>query len=342
MAVRTALLGLILVVAGCAPQLRESYESARARPGSEMYFLVSSASGTDPYKTGRLAAERLSKRLLHPPHAVIVAECFDGEARKREALRGICSVLPREAVFGGATYGAFTHAGVGDRDSVALLAIAGEGISVAAALQQNLGTAKLSAEKDQAEIQQRLRAAGAALAAKLPKSDDRRLAIVIADAHSPKNAPLVEGLQEGLSKSFPITGGAVNKNAGQTYVYFQGRMFQDSAVALMLSGALRTAMVGRQAKEGAQVVATAGEAAASAFQAFRGQPVAVLAFDCAGRKGKLANVEDELLAIRKAVGAELPLFGCYCAGEIGPPEGSKPNSPSVGVGWHIMLTVIGR
>jgi len=339
-----AIVACALAAAGCSMRVAETYRTSPARIGSEIGFLTSVASNPDPYVAGRQAAESLKRRLLKQPHLVLISECFEDAARKKQALKGICSVFPSEVVFGGATYGGFTRTVVADRDSVVLLAITGEGVSLAAALQRDLGTAKLSAETDQAEIEQRLRAAGAALVAKLPRKFDNGILIVIADAHSPKNAPLVEGIKQALIRPFPITGGSVSKNAGQTYVYFQGRMYQDSAIALLLTGDIQVSMVGKQAKEGGQVVASAEAAAQEALGAQRGKPFAVLAFDCAGRKGKLANVGDELAAIRKVLEETLPLFGCYCAGEIGPADipGAKPNDPASGVGWHIMLTVLGR
>ena len=70
----------------------------------------------------------------------------------------------------------------------------------------------------------------------------------------------------------------------------------------------------------------------------------MLAFNCGGRRGKLDNVADELAAFQNAVGGKLPLFGCYCAGEIGPVDSSdkKPGVLSGGGGWHVMVTAIGR
>ncbi len=339
-----AVVACVFAATGCSMRVAETYRTGPARIGSEIGFLTSVASNPDPYVAGQQAAESLKRRLLKQPHLVLVSECFEDEARKRQALKGICSVFPREVVFGGATYGGFTRTVVADRDSVVLLGITGDGVSLAAALQRNLGTAKLSAEADQAEIERRLRGAGAALVAKLPRKFDNGLLIVIADAHSPKNGPLVEGIKQALIRPFPITGGSVNKNAGQTYVYFRGRMYQDCAIALLLTGDIQVSMVGKQAQDGAQVISTAETAAREALANQKGKPFAVLAFDCAGRKGKLTNVGDELAAIRKVLEETLPLFGCYCAGEIGPADipGTKPDGSASGVGWHLMLTVLGR
>ncbi len=92
------------------------------------------------------------------------------------------------------------------------------------------------------------------------------------------------------------------------------------------------------------MIRTAREGAAEALARFRGKPVGVLAFNCAGRRSKLRKMEDELTAIQKALGKDLPLFGCYCAGEIGPVDASekKQGVLSGGTGWHVMFTVIGR
>ena len=73
-------------------------------------------------------------------------------------------------------------------------------------------------------------------------------------------------------------------------------------------------------------------------------PLAALAFNCAGRKGKLDNLDDELAAIQKALGRDVPLFGCYCAGEVGPvdPVERQGNALSGGSGWHVMFTLISK
>jgi len=49
-------------------------------------------------------------------------------------------------------------------------------------------------------------------------------------------------------------------------------------------------------------------------------PALLLAFDCAGRKGKLKNVADEWAAHPAVTGGDLPILGTYNAGEIGPAD----------------------
>ena len=261
-----------------------------------------------------------------------------------QLLEGLAAVLPKDVLVGEATYGSFTRSGCSDADSVCLLGIGGDGISVSASLVTALGTSKLTFEKSRDEIEKRLHTAGRALAEKLRRTPQDRLVILLADAHAPKNQPLVEGIQQVVGKQFPITGGCANKNAGQTFVCFGGKLYDDSAVAVMLSGDFNLAMAGRQAKENEKVISTARDSAAAALTGIKGKPIAAVAFNCAGRKGKLKNIEDELAAIQQAIGKELPLFGCYCAGEMGPVDtlDKKPDAFSGGAGWHIMFTVIGR
>jgi len=298
-----------------------------------------------PAAAGKAAAEQLKAAMGDAPlKAVIVSECFEDLENKQALLAGICSVLPPELVFGQATYGSFTQAGCGGFDTVCLLGIGGDGIGVSAALVKDLGVAKLTFEEHEAEIKQRLHAAGAALVDKLVRGERDRLAVLMADAHSPKNQFLVEGVQQRLGGRFPITGGSANKNAGQTFVYFGGQAHRDSALALMLSGDFRVTLAGRKAMDNDQVIATAGQAARESLSAATGKPQAVLAFNCAGRRGKLKRPADELEAIQAALGKELPLFGCYCAGEVGPLDASEKVSEvlSGGSGWHVMFTVIAR
>lgn len=73
------------------------------------------------------------------------------------------------------------------------------------------------------------------------------------------------------------------------------------------------------------IVDSAAEAVARALEELRGAPArAVLAFDCAGRKRALGDaVEDEIAAIRVAVGEDVPLAGGFTHGEVGRVRGAK-------------------
>jgi len=306
---------------------------------------VASAQNSDPSLAGEQAAKTLQEQMGHvAPKIVLLTECFEDKAQKKQLLKGVCKVFPKEIVMGFATYGSFAQQGCLDTDSVSLVAIGGSPVSVAAALKKDLGIAALTMENDEEELTNRLRTGGSELATKLVRRPDDRLMIIMADAHSPKNQFLVEGAQQVMGWTFPITGGSANKNAGQTFVYFQGQMYADSAVALLLSGDFKVSLSGRQAKENAKVISSAAQGAAEALTNMKSEPFGVLAFNCAGRKGKLDNISDELTAMQDVIGKDVPLFGAYCAGEIGPAdtlvELSTPTSS--GVGWHVMFTVLGR
>ncbi len=310
-------------------------------------FQVASVVDEDdnPLAAGKSVAEALKQAMGPVPlKAVLVSECFEDQENKEKLLQGICSVLPPELVMGAATYGSFTQKGCTSFDSVCLLGIGGEGISVCAALVSELGTAKLAFDTDQALIRQRLHAAGAKLAGMLSRSPKDRLLVLLADAHSPKNQFLVEGLQQALGKDFAITGGCANKNAGQTFVYFRGKAYPDAAVGLLLSGDFAVSLVGRRGNDQPTVIATAREGAQAALAGATGKPFGVLAFNCAGRRSKLARFEDELAAMQAAFGKDLPLFGCYCAGEMGPIDApEKPTDARCGgSGWHVMFSVLSR
>ena len=338
---------LAAVLAGQCTADDDAWCSPAAKAGGKVVVKVVMVEDEDedPASAGKTAAEKLKQAMGDVPlKAVLVSECFEDRQFKQKLLDGICSAVPKEIVLGGATYGSFTQDGCTDFDAVCLLGIGGDGVSVAAALVTEMGTSKLVFEEHEAEIAKRLTAAGAKLLGNLRRTPRDRLLILVADAHSPKNQYLVEGAQQATGPKFPITGGSANKNAGQTFVYFRGQLHTDSAVALMLSGDFQVALAGRQAKENDAVISTAKDAAAEALAGLKGKPVAAVAFNCAGRRGKLKNMDDELAAIQQALGKELPLFGCYCAGEIGPLDTSekKPDVVSGGSGWHVMFTIIGQ
>jgi hypothetical protein len=306
---------------------------------------VASSQNTNSFEAGKQAAKALREKMGQvPPHMVVLTEFFEDKAQKKEVLKGVCTVFEADVVFGFATYGSFNQQGCMDGDSVGIMGIGGEGIATVAALRRDLGIGGLNMEEHSDELARRLRTGGADLAAKLSQGPSDRLMVVMADAHSPKNQFLLEGVQKVMGKDFPITGGSANKNAGQTFVYFQGRMYTDSAIALLLSGDFEVSLSGRQAKENAKVISSAAQSAAEALKNMSAKPFSVLAFNCAGRKGKLDNIADELKAIQSVIGNDIPLFGAYCAGEIGPADIAEkdPTALSSGVGWHVMFTVLGR
>jgi hypothetical protein len=301
-----ALSVLICAVLFCGCAVNETYVSSNARKGGSVVIRVASSQGTNPFEAGKAAAKALQERMGQvTPHTVVLTECFEDQAQKKEVLKGICTVFEADIVFGFATYGSFNQQGCLDGDSVGIMGIGGDGIATMAALRRDLGIAGLTMEEHEDELAGRLRNGGADLAARLSRGPSDRLMVVMADAHSPKNQFLLEGVQKVMGKDFPITGGSANKNAGQTFVYFRGRMYTDSAIALLLSGDFEVSL---------------------------------------GRKGKLDNIEDELKAIQSVIGTDIPLFGAYCAGEIGPADITEkdPTALSSGVGWHVMFTVLGR
>ena len=334
----------VILMAVDAVRADDAWSSAPAAAGP-VVVRVAAAAGEDPTATGRAAAESLLKALDGvAPAVVIVSECFEDRDNKQKVLAGIASRLPAGILVGAATYGSFTQAGCSDTESVCLVGIGGAGVSVSAALVEKMGAAKLAYDQNKDQVEQLLRAAGTKLAGALRRSQQDRLLILLADAHSPKNQALVEGVQQVVGKPCPIAGGCANKNAGQTFVYFRGQMYEDAAVALMLAGDFRATLSGRQAKENDTVISTAREAAAEVRQKNPGEALAALAFNCAGRRSKLKKHQDELDAIQAALGRQLPLFGCYCAGEIGPVDpAERPNdTASGGVGWHVMFALLTR
>ena len=327
-----------------------AYGQAAATPAlapatAGIVMRTAAATDADPFAAGKTAALALKAAMGGSEiKAVMLTECFEDKENKEQVLKGVASVIGADKIMGGACYGMYTQAGVVTEDAVALLGIGGNGVTVTLALEEKMGASGLSLEKQKDELTAALQGAGARLAKKLGNQPNQRLLILMADAHSPKNQLLLDGVQSVLGKKLPVTGGSVSKNAGQNWLCFNGQLHTDAAAALLVSGDFTLAQTGKQAKENDLVIATAKSGAADAIKALGKDPFALLAFDCAGRKGKLKNVADELAAIQTAIPKQTVLFGCYCAGEFGPAdtEDVADKSVSYGRGWHVMFSALGK
>ena len=294
-----------------------------------------------PFEVGLLAGKKLLDEMKDTDlKLVLIAESFEGKDAKEKLLEGLRSALPKEKLFGLSTYGSFVRNSVGDGDRVTLLGIGGD-LTIRSALQTELGVAQLTMDTAEEEIKTKMLQAGRTLGGKHDVPPKERFDILLADAHSPKNTFLVHGIQERLGKDALILGGSANKNPGWNHVYYQGVRYEDAAMLLTLTGSFRVAMAGRFANQGDTVVRTAEEAAATAVADAKGTPLGMIAFSCAGRKSKLDELGDELNAIQKRF-ADKPIFGCFCAGEVGPadPAIETTDTKCCGSGWYLMLAVL--
>jgi hypothetical protein len=331
-----------VLVSGCATT--KNLATAPAAKDGAIIIKTAAVNNEDPGAAGKEAAALLKKAMGGTePKVVVMFECYDELALKKKAVAAVASVFSKDIICGGANYGGYTQAGAHDSEAVLLMGIGGDGVAVTAALQADMGAQGLSMDDDLEKLTEVLGVAGKSLASKIPDVSNGKLMLLIADCHSPKNQLLMDGVQSVTGKKLPITGGSINKNDGQTYVYYRGGIYSDSAIAILLKGDFNVAQTGRQAKDNAKVIATAQEGSATAVKDLKGKPFAAIAFDCAGRKGKLDDLSDELSAIHKSVDKSLPLFGSYCAGEYGPADTADlEKGVPYGRGWHIMFTVLGK
>ncbi|MCL1920149.1 MAG: hypothetical protein FWG50_03580 [Kiritimatiellaeota bacterium] len=303
------MLGMALL-AGCAAVWEQQADVA-PKPNGSLVAATAWAKvpqGGDAYGAGRHAALSLKAKLgAVEPQVVVLTECFAEKVDKAKAAKGVASVFGKERVVGIASYGFYTRDGVADREAVGLLALGGDGIAVRTAFVPKLNSVGLAQESE--ELKAALGDAGRKLAAQLQTlvyneadyNQQTRLMVVLADTHSPKNQLLLDGIQSVVGTAFPITGGSANKNAGQNFIHWRGGLYADAAVALMIDGNIASAQNGAQAKDNDAVLATARKVASDltvSYVNIHPSPLGLfLAFDCAGRKGKLDAIDDE----RKAV-----------------------------------------
>ena len=124
-----AFLVMSVLVVGCTTQ---PGSVAPAKPGGAIVIQAVGLEGEEdkPMEAGKAAALALKKAMgATPLKAVIITECLEGKDMKQKVLAGVTSVIDKNIVYGGSTYGAYTQGGAIDLDAVSLLGIGGDGIS---------------------------------------------------------------------------------------------------------------------------------------------------------------------------------------------------------------------
>lgn len=292
---------------------------------AQMKVNTALTTGKNAFAAGEAAAKKIKAQLGEAkPAVVVMAECYTEKADKAEALKGVTSVLGKDAVVSMAVYGVYTQEGAKDRNAVGLLAFSGEGVTARQALSEPI-------QSDFTNVAKRL-------AQKLPVKEEARLILILADCHSPKNQYFLDGLQSVYGTALPMAGGSANKNAGFNWLGHAGSLHTDVSVVLALNGPFKVSQAGDQARDNDAVLKTAEDTAMRIRQGAKSPLAGAVFFDCAGRKGKLESIEEEQEAVAKGLGKGVPFFGIWCAGEIGVANDSQ--GVPVGRGWHIMATGI--
>lgn len=149
-------LGMGLLATGCATFDPSPISSPPPEPGGKIEIETFSSTEADPYEAGQEAAFKLWKWFGGTPHMVILGESFEEPEQKKQVLKGVLSYFEKDRVVGFTTYGGFTERGSLDVGSVNLMGINGAGIGVHAVLEQEMGAAGLSIEKDEQALSEAL------------------------------------------------------------------------------------------------------------------------------------------------------------------------------------------
>jgi hypothetical protein len=274
----------------------------------------------DATKAATAAAEQAKKALGEKSaKLVLVFESYP-PADKPKLLDAVAAVFDKKLIHGCSAAGPITEQGNPTERSVAVCALGGD-LEVAAAVSPTIG-------KDQ-------RAAGEALGKALPKMANAKLMVLFGNCHVPSNQPLTEGVQSVLGKELPIIGGSSGGPSIDTF--FQGEVKGDVAVGILLGGDFKLAICTLPGRGNDEVIRTAVAAVCDAAGKLGGKPAAGLLFECAGRRGMVKQLSNELAAIQGVLGTKLPLCGFYGTGEIGP-----INGVSTGVGYHVVCCLLGE
>jgi len=274
---------------------------------------------TDAKAAGTQAAAQAKAALGNVKAKAVIVFAGPAIKDKQQMLEGVCSVFDAEIVSGCSAYNPITQQG--NTGHLAVMAIGGD-VQITAAISGLEGGHEACGKRIGETLE---KAAGAETAG--------RLLLLFGACHVPSNDKLVKGACSVLGEKFPIAGGA----ALQDVLYHQGKVLKGQNLGLLLTGNFRCGLATKKDMSPEGLINSAKEAFSEAIASGKGKPVAVLAFDCGGRRGKMGdNLPKELDAMKAAAG-DAAIFGFYGSGEIGPADN---DSPSRGVGYSISACAI--
>ncbi len=182
--------------------------------------------GEDANIVGANAAQDALERLKGKQAGaalVFASVAYDQE----KMLAGVRSVLPGAVVVGCSTAGEITNDGPAKRHSVAVMALAGDGISFFAGVGENIAVGA--------------RKAGAVVAESVKKqaSNGKLDAfMMLPDVLVGNGAEIVRGVLDTLGSHFPVVGGAAGDDFEfkKTFQYLNDRIYSGAVVGFGLSG----------------------------------------------------------------------------------------------------------
>ena len=217
MSLRIAMLLSAMMAVGLSSETLRAQQSPPGKTvladGSrQIVFRMARSDDEDPFAAGKAAAAELKRKLGDlAPKAVLVGESFEGSQSKAQVIQGVVSVFPAALVVGGSTYGGFDQDGVAGGESVVVSAFTRHDVDIQPVCVEEDGYHRADAGKRRRGTGEEAHHGGHATG-RQDHGDRNRLLVVIADAHSPKNGPLVQGIRSVLGPAFPVTGGSVNRN----------------------------------------------------------------------------------------------------------------------------------
>ncbi len=246
---------------------------------------VGLSAGEDAHVVGANAAQDALERLKGKKAAaalVFASVAYDQE----KMLAGVRSVFPSAVVVGCSTAGEITADGPAKRHSVAVMALAGEGISLFAGVGENIATGAREAGKRAAESVKKQAPSG--------KLD---AFIMLPDVLVGNGAEIVRGVLDALGEHFPIVGGAAGDDFEfkKTFQYLGDRVYSGTVVGLGLSGKFKMGIGVKHGWIPIGLPKTVTKSAGSVLNELDGKPAIKIYEDYFGAE-RAAELKTETLA----------------------------------------------
>lgn len=294
--------------------------------------------GSSDNESAKMAGEEAAKKAKDALGASEVKLVIVFAARKQltaDLVAGVAGSFDKSLIFGCEGYspvtttGNFADQGHTINKGVAVMVIGGD-VKVTAVSAE----VSKAAEKMQGFVDCGKRI-GDGLKPALDAASKGKVILTFGNQHVGSNQPFVDGLTGVIGTVVPVVGAAAGGDGAKEIV--KGEVTNAVNIAVLLSGDFKVG-VGLAGGAG-DLVAKTEESLSNALKAAGGNLVAVLIFDCGGRRGDLVK-QQKIVAeyeVMKKLAGKVPFFGFYGGGEIGTQSaGAAPK----GVGFSTASAVI--
>jgi len=186
------------------------------------------SSQKDSYSAGEEAARKAIEKHNNKKRPDLVLVFASAKFNQEEVLDGVTSVSKSAVLAGGSSGGVIISTGITE-NSVCVVALSSKSMRFFCSIVKGISKNPEKAGNDVAK---------SVLESSVSARKNAKTLLLFTDGLSGKCSKVIDGAKQVLGESFEIVGGAFSDDAefNRTYQYFNGKVFSDSAIGILICG----------------------------------------------------------------------------------------------------------